>query len=166
MNKFFFILVVGCYGVFYGQESLEPLKTNYILIENQPRVRNNSVENNDIIYLLDTIHLPLIDDFSTNKFKSFSSDTAASNVEDSSWYALYDLGGNVISIFDTYMSNPTYSYTYDSVNINGVDTLIETSTPNDSLQIIVKDLNFYPVVTDTIVVWPNRTELDSLWTTF
>ena len=129
-------------------------------------LRNNVVQNNDIIYLLDTIDLPIIDDFSTNKFKFYSSDTTASNIVDSSWYALYELGGNVISVFDTYMSNPTYSYTYDSVNINGVDTLIETSTINDSLQIIVKDLNFYPVVTDTIVVWPNRTTVDSLWTSF
>ena len=57
-------------------------------MENQTRVRNNAVQNNDIIYLLDTIGLPIIDDFSTNKFKSYSSDTA-SNIEDSSWYALY-----------------------------------------------------------------------------
>ena len=145
MNKFFLIFIIGFCGVFYGQESLEPLKTNYALMENQPTVRNNTVENNDIIYLLDTINLPIIDDFSTNKFKSYLSDTSASNIEDSSWDALYELGGNVISAFDTYMSNPTYSYTYDSVNINGLDTLIETSTINDSIQIIVKVLNFYPV---------------------
>ena len=80
MNKFFLILIIGCYGVFYGQESLEPLKTNYALMENQPGARNDAVENNDIIYLLDTIGLPIIDDFSTNKFKSYSSDTTASNV--------------------------------------------------------------------------------------
>ena len=91
-------------------------------MDNKLIVRNNAVENNDIIYLLDTINLPIIDDFSTNKFKSYLSDTSASNIEDSSWYALYELGGNVISAFDTYMSNPTYSYTYDSVNINGLDT--------------------------------------------
>ena len=70
MNKFFFILIIGFCGVFHGQESLEPLKTNYALMENQPSVRNNTVENNDIIYLLDTINLPIIDDCSTNKFKS------------------------------------------------------------------------------------------------
>ena len=112
MNKFFFILIIGFCGVFYGQESLEPLKTNYALMENQPRVRNNAVQNNDIIYLLDTIDLPIIDDFSTNKFKFYSSDTTASNVVDSSWYALYEFGGNVISVFDTYMSNPTYSFCF------------------------------------------------------
>ena len=68
LNKFFLIFSIGFCGVFYGQESLEPLTTNYALIENQTRFRNNAVENNDIIYLFDTIHLPLIDDFSTNKF--------------------------------------------------------------------------------------------------
>ena len=44
--------------------------------------------------------------------------------------------------------------------------LIETSAINDSIQIIVKDLNLYPVVTDTIVVWPNQNYSRLLWTSF
>ena len=46
------------------------------------------LQNNDIIYLLDTINLPIIDDFSTNKFKSYLSDTSASNIMIAAWCAI------------------------------------------------------------------------------
>ncbi len=166
LNKLLVFLLLICSNAILAQESLEPLRTNSALIHQHKFNRSDAVENNDIIYLLDTIDIPIIDDFSTNKFKTYSSDTTANNISDSSWYALYDISGNVVSIYDSYMSNPTYSFAFDSVNINGVDTLIETATKNDSVVLIVKDLNFYPIVTDTLVVWPNYMEVDSLWTNF
>ena len=166
LNKLLVFVLLICSNAILAQESLEPLRTNSALIHQHKFNRSNTVENNDVIYLLDTIDIPIIDDFSTNKFKTYSSDTTANNMSDSSWYALYDISGNVVSIYDSYMSNPTYSFAFDSVNINGVDTLIETATKNDSVVLIVKDLNFYPIVTDTLVVWPNYMEVDSLWTNF
>ena len=166
LNKLLVFVLLICSNAILAQESLEPLRTNSALIHQQKFNRSYAVENNDIIYLLDTIDIPIIDDFSTNKFKTYLSDTTANNMSDSSWYALYDTLGNVLSIYDSYMSNPTYSFAFDSVNINGVDTLIETATKNDSVVLIVKDLNFYPIVTDTLVVWPNYMEVDSLWTNF
>ena len=166
LNKLLVFLLLICSNSILAQESLEPLRTNSALIHQHKFNRSDAVENNDIIYLLDTIDIPIIDDFSTNKFKTYLSDTTANNMSDSSWYALYDTLGNVLSIYDSYMSNPTYSFAFDSVNINGVDTLIETATKNDSVVLIVKDLNFYPIVTDTLVVWPNYMEVDSLWTNF
>ena len=166
LNKLLVFVLLICSNAILAQESLEPLRTNSALIHQQIFNRSDAVENNDIIYLLDTIDIPIIDDFSTNKFKTYLSDTTANNMSDSSWYALYDTLGNVLSIYDSYMSNPTYSFAFDSVNINGVDSLIETATKNDSVVLIVKDLNFYPIVTDTLVVWPNYMEVDSLWTNF
>ena len=166
LNKLLVFVLLICSNAILAQESLEPLRTNSALIHQHKFNRSDAVENNDIIYLLDTIDIPIIDDFSTNKFKTYLSDTTANNMSDSSWYALYDTLGNVLSIYDSYMSNPTYSFAFDSVNINGVDTLIETATKNDSVVLIVKDLNFYPIVTDTLVVWPNYMEVDSLWTNF
>ena len=166
LNKLLVFVLLICSNAILAQESLEPLRTNSALIHQHKFNRSDAVENNDIIYLLDTIDIPIIDDFSTNKFKTYLSDTTANNMSDSSWYALYDTLGNVLSIYDSYMSNPTYSFAFDSVNINGVDTLIETATKNDSVVLIVKDLNFYPIVMDTLVVWPNYMEVDSLWTNF
>ena len=144
LNKLLVFVLLICSNAILAQESLEPLRTNSTLIHQHKFNRSDVVENNDIIYLLDTIDIPIIDDFSTNKFKTYLFDTTANNMSDSSWYALYDTLGNVLSTYDSYMSNPTYSFAFDSVNINGVDTLIETATKNDSVVLIVKDLNFYP----------------------
>ena len=42
--------------------------------------RTQSIENFDFIYLTDTLSLPLIDDFSTNKFKVYKNDTSGPNI--------------------------------------------------------------------------------------
>ena len=55
----------------FSQENLEPLKSNFKLLENSLINRTSTINNNDFIYLTDTIDLPVIDDFSTNKFKNY-----------------------------------------------------------------------------------------------
>ena len=67
----------------FTQESLEPLKTNYKLINGFNNIRSSNITNNGFIYLTDTISLPVIDDFSTNKFKNYLTDTSLSNISDS-----------------------------------------------------------------------------------
>ena len=46
------------------------------LFEVQSFKRTQSIENFDFIYFTDTLSLPLIDDFSTNKFKVYKNDTS------------------------------------------------------------------------------------------
>ena len=55
--------------------------------------RTQSIENFDYIYLTDTLSLPLIDDFSTNKFKVYKNDTSGPNISDSTWNYLFYLDG-------------------------------------------------------------------------
>ena len=82
----------------FTQESLEPLKTNYKLINGFNNIRSSNITNNGFIYLTDTISLPVIDDFSTNKFKNYLTDTSLSNISDSNWYKIYDLDGNRVPL--------------------------------------------------------------------
>ena len=87
--KFYLSLTfIFCGLLFFSQESLEPLRTNFKLFDNDVSNRSQLVQDLDFIYLTDTINLPIIDDFSTNKFKSYSTDTGLSNVYDSTWYYL------------------------------------------------------------------------------
>ncbi|MFL2585109.1 MAG: T9SS type A sorting domain-containing protein [Parvicellaceae bacterium] len=166
MNRLFLIIFLFVQLIGFSQEALEPLKTNFALIDLKNNQKSVPVNANDYIFLLDTINLPVIDDFSTNKFKNYIVDTSINNISDSSWYALYDLNGNLIPDSITYMSSPTFRYVYDSVtNSNGTDTLLEFSFENDPDTIIVFDLNFHPVTFDTVIVWPNITYIDSAWTT-
>ena len=88
-----------------SQESLEPLRTNYQLLEDSLKKRMSSINNNDFIYLTDTLNLPVIDDFSTNKFKYYNRDTSLSTVSDSSWYQLYFLDGTILNPLISYMSS-------------------------------------------------------------
>ena len=154
--------------LFYSQESLEPLRTNFQLISKsvQKLDKRDFVTNYQFIYLTDTINLPVIDDFSTDKFKKYNADTSDNTISDTLWYKMYDLAGNLIPWTNTYMSNPTYAYVFDSTTINGVDTLLEISTENQPDTIVLWDLNFYPIQRDTIEVWPNISSVDSTWTFF
>ena len=70
LNKLLVFVLLICSNAILAQESLEPLRTNSALIHQHKFNRSDAVENNDIIYLLDTIDIPIIDDFSTNKFKT------------------------------------------------------------------------------------------------
>ena len=112
MNKLvlsFFILLAQ--SLVFSQESLEPLGTNYQLIK-QNRIssydRSSPVENNDFIYLTDTLHLPIVDDFSTDKYKQFDADVNDVSVSDSIWYALFDVNGNPISNFEVKLEPLTF----------------------------------------------------------
>ena len=67
--KFYLSLTfIFCGLLFFSQESLEPLRTNIKLFDNDISNRSQLVQDLDFIYLTDTINLPIIDDFSTNKF--------------------------------------------------------------------------------------------------
>ena len=145
MNKLVVsIFILLAQSLVFSQESLEPLGTNYQLIK-QNRVssfdRSSPVENNDFIYLTDTVHLPIVDDFSTDKYKQFDADVNDISVSDSIWYALFDVNGNPISNFETFMGDTSYEYYFDSTQINGVDTLIEYKTPLNSIYIYVQALS-------------------------
>ena len=147
-----------------SQESLQPLRTNMSLLDISSSKRTQSIENFDFIYLTDTLSLPLIDDFSTNKFKVYKTDTSGPNISDSSWNYLFFLDGSLVPLTNSYMSSPTFTYAYDSINSNGLDTLIMLTIQNDPDTLIINNLFYYPITSDTIILWPNVTIIDSLWT--
>ena len=123
MKNIFFLISLLSSNFIHSQENLEPLRTNFKLLENSILQRSGSVSSNDFIYLTDTLSLPLIDDFSTNKFKNYIVDTSLPYVKDSSWFKLYYLDGTMVPLSASFMTSPTYKMVYDSVNINGVDTI-------------------------------------------
>ncbi len=151
----------------FSQESLEPLRTNFQIIQKNSDLfhdRSSPVENNDLIYLTDTLYLPIVDDFSTDKYKKFDADVNDVSVSDSIWYALFHVSGNPVSNFETFMGDTSYEYYFDSTQINGLDTIIEYKTPLNSSYIYVQDLSLYPITISVVEVWPNTTLYDSSWT--
>ena len=136
----------GAKGILrYGGYSIEELvnKSNYL----------------ETCYLLINGELP-----NRKEYKQFDADVNDISVSDSIWYALFDVNGNPISNFETFMGDTSYEYYFDSTQINGVDTLIEYKTPLNSIYIYVQDLSLYPITISVVEVWPNTTIYDSSWT--
>ncbi|MFN3917664.1 MAG: T9SS type A sorting domain-containing protein [Flavobacteriales bacterium] len=143
-----------------AQEGLEPLKYNYKLQQENPKnyLRSNSLDGS-FIYKIDTINLPFIDDFSTDKFKSFNAKPGDANVSDTVFYAV-KIGGLPDLTGDHFLLDTTYDIRLDSVG--GV--LVIDSIATVSLMIEVCDLAVYPIVCQTVEVWRDRIEIDSMWT--
>ena len=140
----FFSLSIFLFPFFlFSQESLQPLRTNISLFDVQSSKRTQSIEDLDFIYLTDTLSLPLIDDFSTDKFKVYKTDTSGANISDSSWNYLFFLDGSLVPPTNSYMSSPTYTYAFDSINSNGMDTLIVLTIQNDPDTLIINNLSSY-----------------------
>ena len=152
--------------VFFGlnvlsQESLSPLRYNQALLKDTSLEKSSSPIHESFIYLFDTIHLPIIDDFSTNKFKVFDAEIGDPRVSDTTWYALDSNG--FVPFTTSYMTDTTYDYQYDTIAGFGFDSIIEISIPTSPGLITVYDLASYPITSSIVEVWVNRTTYDSLW---
>ncbi|MEN8839162.1 MAG: T9SS type A sorting domain-containing protein [Flavobacteriales bacterium] len=143
-----------------AQESLEPLGINPSLVrKNAPTQR--SIDEL-FIYAIDTIHLPIKDDFSSNRFKQYNAKPSDANVYDSLFHVIYNAGVPEVDTA-TFMLDTTYHYQYTP-----------TATP-DSFQIdtfplapiglrTICDLDAYPVVCNTVTVWPPYNTDDTIGT--
>ena len=160
-------LVTACtlllFFVVHSQEHLEPLQYNTELVNKISQQKSSSDLDNSFIYLFDTVSLPFIDDFSTDKFFVLDAVISDSNVLDSMWFKLLDSNANPFDVTSTFMEDTTYTFQYDSVTINGVDTLTVSAIPLPSQIIEVFDLNNYPLQSTLVEVWPSYSIYDTLF---
>lgn len=164
MKKYFSILCsLFIFSNFVAQEELGPLYRNQQLNQQQELEKQGAIHNR-FIYIFDTVSLPFIDDFTTNKFKKFNATINDLNVSDTTWFKL-ELAGVPFPMGTTFSLDTTYSYTYDTVNGFGFDSIVQTSkTMLPSQFITLLNINDYPVANSIVEVWPNYNQYDSLWT--
>jgi hypothetical protein len=99
----------------------------------------------NLVYIIDTVQLPFIDDFSTNKQKKYWAVPTGSNIIDSIGIRFLADGVAIDTI--KYMYDTTYTYLF---NGSGYDTL-----PNNAIELIrFDDFNNLNEPTDTQTVWP------------
>ena len=138
-------------------EVLNDLITNHVLIQqNQPVQRTMDGQ---FVYFLDTLDLPLIDDFTENKFVPYDAVASDTNVSDTVFYKLYDLANTTIWPYDSFALDTTYINHYDTLSTG--DTGLASVTPLPSMKLIEYDICNYPVVFDTVEVWPPYNIIDS-----
>lgn len=145
----------------YAQEYLSPLRYNTTIKREQQKT---GAIHNTFIYAIDTLNLPITDDFSTDKFKKYDADTTDANVSDTTWYRL-SIGGVPEPMGTTYMIDTTFTFVYDTVPGKGFDSIILVNKiPFASTIVEVSDIDHYSVVTQNVEVWPAHNYYDSLWT--
>ncbi|MCI5056251.1 MAG: T9SS type A sorting domain-containing protein [Flavobacteriales bacterium] len=114
---------------------------HYVNTKSSPSYRGA----NDLVYILDTLELPFIDDFSFDYQKKYWAVPNGNNVIDSVGTRFLADGVALDTI--AYMFDTSFSYVF---NGSGYDTL-----PNQSIELIRFDnFNNLNLATDTQTVWP------------
>lgn len=162
INRLFIIVVISVLtNIGVSQEALSPLRYNSALLNN--KLKTGAIHN-QFIYSVDTLDLPIIDDFSTDKFIKYDADTSDANVSDTTFYRL-SISGIPEPIGTSYMTDTTFTFVYDTVPGSGFDSIIIVSkTPFPSSFVDVSDIDNYEVITQNTEVWPAKNHYDSLWT--
>lgn len=159
---FIFIVAVICSITAMSQEELKPLKYNSDIIKNKQE--KTGAIHESFIYSIDTLNLPIIDDFSRDKFKKYNAQKTDVNVSDTTWYRLYN-SGIVEPMGTIYMTDTTFTYQYDTVAGFGFDSIVIISkTPFPSSFIDVYDIDNYEITIQNKEVWPAKNHYDSVWT--
>ena len=155
-----------------AQERLTPLARNPSIDKGAPskQIRSQHDSSYLIVHPIDTLSLPLKDDFSRDRFKRYRTDTSLSNVKDSIFYRLFDTSGQTLDAqigtwsMDTvgWMLEQDTSFRIQYDTSNG-DTVPVAKTPLPSREILVNDLWTPEHDTVRYRVWPALSVRDSTW---
>jgi hypothetical protein len=138
-------------------EILSPLETNLAGASNNKIKRNKSIDS-IILYSVDTLKLPIFDDFSTNLFQKYDS-SYSGNITNTLFYSLKNkITGKPLYTFSNYTFNKSYTKTYNSI------TKKDTSILNKSMTVVAYNLTTYPPTFQERIVYPAYTYYDSIGT--
>jgi len=157
------LFILGCIIQLRAQERLAPLYSNPVLLEQAEQLQRSGSrngENNQFIYLFDTLSLPFIDDFTTNKVKDYRFDPDDPSITKTPIYG-FRIETDFPEFFEA-MYDTSYNFTFDSIT----NTWDSTQNPVTLIEILDPDSQFITQV-DTVWIKPNgRLIGDSLDTIF
>ncbi len=147
LKKLFFSILFVSGGFFAAaQEFVYPLSYNPYLVSDKTDVRSVNNIDSTFIYFIDTLDVPIFDDFSTDKFQHFDAVFTDGNVTNQWFFYLYD-AANVTEL-------DTSLHFCDSTQTRH-DTIVVTGTITDSysnwdeftaVTVWVHDLSAWPIV--------------------
>ena len=124
------MLFIAITSIAQEGEKLNDLQYNFSLKRNSLNKRNI---NGYYHYLIDTVNLPFVDDFSTDQFKKYNAAPTDPNVTSTMSYHLWNATNTIVEPVNAqYNNDTTYRITYDSLL---VDTLTITQSALPSKQI-------------------------------
>jgi hypothetical protein len=110
------------------------------------------------IYKFDTISLPFLDDFSTDKFNPVSQ-VGDPNVAEDTYYRIFISGLPDYSGM-RYVQSPTY---YIEITRDAEGNLTKDSTENPEISLEIFDISTYPPTSSLVSAWIDTTYIDSMW---
>ena len=157
MNKVFltfisFVFLSFSFSTYAQKEEVGPLMGNPQLMKNSPSFLakvNEGTFDSTFIYKLDTITLPIFDEFSRSKFQTYNADFTDAGVTFDKVFRLLDNATLIPLANDVeYTEQVTFTRFID------VDNGTFTDVPFSSVQIKVGDLSSYPVSYSSTEVYP------------
>ena len=156
--RFFWILILftfTCLNIVAQEEVLSPLETN-LSGEKMNGIKRSKSIDSLIIYSVDTLQLPVFDDFSTNRFQKYESSYTGS-IQNTLFYSLKDkLTANPFYDYKKYTFNKSYTTIYNTV------TKKDTSILNKSKTVIVYNLTTYPPSFQDRIIYPAYSYFDTI----
>lgn len=111
------------------------------------------------VYEIDTLDLPILDEFSTNKFRKYNAKPTDPNVSSSEFFQLMN-GATPFPADTGFSLTQTFSILYDTLP-DGTDTAYFTPLP--SAIITVNDLTQYPIIGTSTTIYPCYNIVDTAY---
>lgn len=148
MRSIFYVLLTLNAFAFSQTLEIGPITRNFG-INSKPIEKSNNTIDSSFVFATDTISLPFFDDFSTNKFQSYTADFNASGLTNQLFYQLLDPNSLTPYPAGTVFTNQqTFKRTFDLINNTFSDTLFEP------ISIKLGVFTIYPIQYQTIDVYP------------
>lgn len=143
-------------------EATFPLLTNPVLqykAQKKQAQRSQRTFADIYVYAIDTIGLPVVDDFSSDLFRQYDAQPGDANVTMQQYFQLMQ-GATPMHDTTKFRTDTTYFVLVDTT-ANGSDTSI--LTPLSSITITFNDLQQYPIISSSVTVWPRYQIIDTAY---
>lgn len=155
MNKLITSILVVLFINVSAQEGVAPLLGNELLqIESQKKQNFKTGDDYSYEFKFDTNHLPILDDFATNRFKKYTFDTANTLTDTLIWQNFL-VDGVYQKTFQA-MTDTSYYFWIDSTDINNP---FWDSVKTPEVYITHLSRTDYQMVVDTDTVWARQDTL-------
>lgn len=150
MYRFLTTICFLCISIVaFSQEGVLPITHNTELMGKVAyQTRATGTFDSTFIYTVDTLVLPIFDDFSKNRIQEYDADYSDPGVTSEIFHRLKDENNIDLPMNTVYTTQQTFRKTYDT----GTNT--STTTNFGGTPIKVGDLSTYPVVYETVTAFP------------
>jgi hypothetical protein len=158
MKNLLLIFFVFASGLILSQEEESALPNNPSLFgkENKPLKKNEGTFDSTFIFEVDTLRLPLFDDFSTNKFQKYQANYGDPDVSSDKKFAVLNMSDISFPDGTVFSLDSTYKRTIDTTNNTITDDYFVFQT------VKYNNLSGYPVSYQTLNAYPSYILIDTV----